>query len=231
MIKTALVTSKNFFEHDKSMEPYGYDYYKNPKFHEDYDDVTGIYSEIQENLPENVTSLAAFRKTKPKKKRYLGMPYGFGDKWGGWEVNADGLLLVKDGAEGIISDISLSKSCPKGYIWVDSARAKDIEVDLMREVNKEQAVQCISRLESLGGIADGSAKARSLWLQMAGILREKKGFIKDKSLLPVHVILHDRWVVLTEFQDKTYDFIKKLDQNLVVTMVDFEAEDDNDMPF
>lgn len=160
-------------------------------------------------------------------------------KWDWYELGGRwrGMLLVKEdapssiGTPGVFGDNLSAKYTPKGYKWVDMAKVKDIEWELMIKLAKEEAEKRWDKVMANTANADGNKRTREYFLNDIRINDTKNSYVKRHSGFVTYAVLTSDgdWYEKDwgneekqkEWNKKYFDrFIKDADPELFLAIVD-----------
>lgn len=151
--------------------------------------------------------------------------YQLGGRW-------RGLLLVKEdvphlvGAPGVFGDDLETREVPEGYKWVDVAKIKDIEWDMMKKLAREEAIK---NWDKVMQIEDESERKLQRFLHGIHDKDTKESFVERASRFATFAVLtpNGEWYEKEYgYNEKEWDetffdeFIKDADPELYLAVVD-----------
>lgn len=185
-----------------------------------------IYSTFEDFL----SNCCGFSKNEETGK--YGYWYNPDSKWDWYELGGRwrGLLLVQEnkyhqiGSPGVFGDDLENRDVPKGYKWVDHAKIKDIEWDLMREIEEKNAAKYWDDIQEK---RKNNETIECIFCDVKG---NKEDYIKERSYFHLYAALtyYGEWHDKDSFEDieKTWEesyfdnFINNVSSELYLSIID-----------
>lgn len=188
-----------------------------------------LFEEIYSTFEEFLSDYYGFSKDKEIGK--YGYWYNPNVKWDRYELGGRwrGLLLVQKNKYCKIGNWGnlKNKEAPEGYKWVDSAKIKDIEWDLMKKIKDEYVGEKWEEIQK----SIQESKEKGDYLSVAFFNTEgsksKELYIKKNSFFITYSVLtpdgkwHDQCGKLKDWKESYFNnFLKNVDLELYFSIVD-----------